>query len=166
MSLRLLMLAATTAVILTCGAAAQQNHTRHPIRSHLMPMAADDLPQECRTAAQVDDQGQTIQGMDMQTASDGTQGIDLTEAQKGYLQSMMKMRDPMQIGIMAKNPDVGFICGMIPHHQGAIDMAEVELKTGNNPEARRLAERVIREQRREITEMKEWLKKYANKAIN
>ncbi|WP_198026458.1 DUF305 domain-containing protein [Bradyrhizobium sp. ARR65] len=88
---------------------------------------------------------------------------NLSEAQNGYRQSMVKMRGPMRMGIMANSPDVGFICGMIPHHQGAVDMAEVVLQTGHNPEVKRFAEQVIREQGQQISWMKDWLKKYAGK---
>lgn len=91
---------------------------------------------------------------------------NLSEAQKGYLEAMMKMRGPMQMGIMANDPDVGFICGMIPHHQGAVDMAEVVLKTGHNAEAKKFAEQVIKEQGQQISWMKERLKKYADKEEN
>jgi uncharacterized protein (DUF305 family) len=66
---------------------------------------------------------------------------------------------------MAKDPDVAFICGMIPHHQSAIDMAQVVLKSGENPEARTFAEQVIRDQGREIAEMKDWLNKYAERRV-
>jgi uncharacterized protein (DUF305 family) len=62
---------------------------------------------------------------------------------------------------VAKNPDIAFVCGVIPHHQAAIDLAQVGLKTGEDPEARTFAERVIRDQGREIAEMKDWLRKYA-----
>jgi uncharacterized protein (DUF305 family) len=162
---RILFLAAAVATTLACGAVAQQNQPQQPTVRGPMAMAGDSLPEECRTAVQAGGQGRTMRGMDMPSASRGRQGmmVNMTDGQKGYLQSMMKMQGPMQIGIMAKDPDVGFICGMIPHHQGAIDMAEVVLKTGNNPEAKKFAERVIRDQGREIAEMKDWLKKYAKK---
>jgi uncharacterized protein (DUF305 family) len=163
MAIRILVLATAAATTLAYGAAAQQNQ-QQPAGGGPIPMV-DSLPEECRTSAPAGGQGQTMQGMDMQSASQGGQGMmtNMTEAQKGYLQSMVKMRGPMQMGIMAQDPDVGFICGMIPHHQGAIDMAEVVLKTGNDLEAKRFAERVIRDQGREITEMKNWLKKYTKK---
>ena len=57
------------------------------------------------------------------------------------------------------NPDVDFVMMMIPHHQGAIDMAEVELKYGKDESRKALAREIIKAQQAEIAEMKDWLKK-------
>jgi uncharacterized protein (DUF305 family) len=76
------------------------------------------------------------------------------------------MHGPMMTAHMIKDSDVAFICGMIPHHQSAIDMAQVVLKTGDNAEAKKMAEKVIKEQGQEIAEMKDWLKKNATKEGN
>ena len=46
------------------------------------------------------------------------------------------------------NSDVDFVRGMIPHHQGAIDMAKAQLAHGKNPELRKLAQKIIKDQKR------------------
>lgn len=55
--------------------------------------------------------------------------------------------------------DADFVRNMIPHHQGAIDMAKTILAFGKDPELRKLAEAIIAAQDSEIALMKAWLAK-------
>ena len=50
--------------------------------------------------------------------------------------------------------DTDFAAMMIPHHQGAIDMAMAELRHGKNEQLRRIAQEIIVEQQQEITAMR------------
>ena len=56
-----------------------------------------------------------------------------------------------------KDPDHDFVMMMIPHHQGAIDMAKLVLIYGKDPEVRRLAGQVVAAQQSEIQIMQRWL---------
>jgi uncharacterized protein (DUF305 family) len=71
---------------------------------------------------------------------------------------MDRMHGPMMQGIANADADTAFVLGMIPHHQGAIDMAEIVLKFGKDARNQHLAREIIGTQRREIGEMREWLK--------
>ncbi len=81
-----------------------------------------------------------------------------SEAVKAYEGAMERMHGPMMEGVRDPDPDVAFVRGMIPHHQGAIEMARVVLQHGRDEQARKWATDVIREQAREIAEMQAWLK--------
>ena len=70
---------------------------------------------------------------------------------------MGKMNHDMSAAPMTGNPDRDFAAMMIPHHQGAIDMALVELREGKDPALRHLARGIIAAQKKEIAMMKHWL---------
>jgi hypothetical protein len=91
----------------------------------------------------------------------GMQAAPTSPATKAFLDAAQRMHAPMMEGVLASDPDIAFVRGMIPHHQAAIDMAKVVLQYGKDPLTRKLAEDVVREQQREITEMQEWLTKNA-----
>lgn len=84
-------------------------------------------------------------------------GAPVTEAAKAYEAAAQKMHKDMS-SEYTNDVDVDFVRGMIPHHQGAIDQAEILLKYSTNPRLRRLAGGIIASQRREIRFMERWLK--------
>lgn len=62
------------------------------------------------------------------------------------------------------NPfDQAFIDAMIPHHEDAIEAAKLALKNGQRPEIKQLAQQIITDQEREISQMKEWRKAWYGK---
>jgi uncharacterized protein (DUF305 family) len=77
---------------------------------------------------------------------------------KAYTTANDRMHKDMSIAFSG-NADVDFVKGMIPHHQGAIDMAKVVLEHGKDPQIRRLAREIIKAQNSEISMMRAWLKK-------
>ena len=72
-------------------------------------------------------------------------------------QAMGRMHKGMAIA-PSGDPDRDFAAMMIPHHQGAVDMAKVELQFGKNLVLRRLAEGIIVEQLQEIEVMQRELR--------
>ena len=76
-----------------------------------------------------------------------------------YMDIMNKMHQAMSAGVQAKNADVGFAKGMIPHHEGAIAMAKVELQYGKDAEMKALAQKIVDTQQSEISVMQNWLDK-------
>src|SRR6202022_126137 len=50
--------------------------------------------------------------------------------------------------------DRDFVAMMVPHHQGAIDMAKAELKYGHNEQLRRIAQEIVVNQQQEIAVMR------------
>ncbi len=68
-----------------------------------------------------------------------------------------KMHKDMAVPLTG-DADRDFLAGMVPHHQGAIDMAEVVLKYGKDPKVKKLAQDIISAQKKEIAMMNAWLK--------
>lgn len=83
------------------------------------------------------------------------------EKVSGSTKSFKKINDNMHSEMnidFTGDADIDFVRGMIPHHQGAIDMANVVLKYGKSEKIRDLAKNIIREQEKEIELMEKWLK--------
>jgi uncharacterized protein (DUF305 family) len=98
---------------------------------------------------------------DMGTMKMGTMKMDTEQtagspADKAFTQSMRKMMKNMDVKPTGKT-DRDFVIMMMPHHQGAIDMAKVELKYGKDPMLLKLAADIVEAQEKEIAEMKAWL---------
>ena len=66
--------------------------------------------------------------------------------------AMTKMMGDMSVK-PSGNVDEDFVAIMVPHHQGAIDMAQAELRYGHNEQLRRIAQEIVVEQQQEIVAM-------------
>lgn len=84
----------------------------------------------------------------------------MNAAQRAYAEANDRMHSAMGSNIPA-DADIAFVQGMIPHHQGAIDMARIVLEHGSDPENRALAQAIIAAQEAEIAQMRAWLERRA-----
>jgi uncharacterized protein (DUF305 family) len=126
-----------------CMAMMSMMRTMMPMMQKMMPMMQGGMMQ-----------GGMMQGMPMDTAN-------MSDATKAYTEAMKKMDGPMMQGVQAADPDVAFVQAMIPHHQGAIDMARGVLQFGKDDEVKVWANEIITAQESEIAKMQEWLKQHA-----
>ena len=81
-----------------------------------------------------------------------------TSVDMAFDQAMSSMHAAMAHVPMTGKPDTDFAAMMIPHHQGAIDMAKIELQYGSDPRLKRLAQEIIVTQQSEIELMQLVLK--------
>ncbi len=140
-------LAASAAILAVAGSAFSQDTS---MQGH--DMAGMELPAACQAG-----EAPAMPGMEsMQSAMEG-----MGEHQMAFMQGMMQTQGPMMKGVMAEDPDIAFACGMIPHHQGAIAMAEVELQHGDSEQMKEMAQKIIDAQEREIAQLTQWIEEQA-----
>eukprot|EP00913_Durusdinium_trenchii_P026859 g25194.t1 len=99
-------------------------------------------------------------------AMQGHQMSGMEEHHKESMDGMKAMNMNMMQGMMKKDPDIAFACGMIAHHMGAISMAQVELKHGDNAEAKAKAQKIIDDQTKEIAELTAWVEKEVREVLH
>jgi uncharacterized protein (DUF305 family) len=85
------------------------------------------------------------------------------QATEAYLAATDRMHQAMAIE-PSGDVDLDFVRSMIPHHQGAIDMARALLAASEDPELRKLAEEIIVAQEKEIAFLRSWLQKKGEKS--
>ena len=102
-------------------------------------------------------QADTSESMDMEAMIETMMPADGDAASTlAYKKADMDMMHGMAVEYTG-NADIDFRTKMIPHHQGAIDMARVALEHATDPETKALAETIIAAQEQEIAEMRAWL---------
>ena len=99
------------------------------------------------------DMGDMQEMMDNMMPSEGD-----AESTKAFKEADMAMMHGMSVAYTG-DADIDFRTKMIPHHQGAIDMAKVALKYASDPKTKAMAEAIISAQEAEIAEMQAWLDK-------
>jgi hypothetical protein len=82
-------------------------------------------------------------------------------AVQAYREANDRMHEGMMLGFTG-DADVDFARGMIPHHQGAIDMANIVLEHGEDEELRELAQEIIAAQEEEIAFLRDWLESHGH----
>lgn len=98
------------------------------------------------------------QTMDHSAHAGHAMGVADTPATRAYMQANDRMHGEMAIEFTG-DADVDFVRGMIPHHQGAVDMARIVIEHGADAEVRAFAEGILAAQEAEIAWMRDWLAK-------
>ena len=95
----------------------------------------------------------------MQKMNQMAQSVSANPVARAFQNANARMMADMNMPLTS-NADRDFVMSLIPHHQGAIDMARIQLLYGNDPELRELANTIIAAQEKEMTLLREWLAKH------
>ncbi|QCG95634.1 DUF305 domain-containing protein [Azospirillum sp. TSA2s] len=90
------------------------------------------------------------------------QNMPKDPASRAYMQSMQNMNRDMRKP-MTGDADQDFARMMAAHHQGAIDMARVELQYGKDPDLKAMAQKMVDDQTKEVQQLQDWLKQHPTK---
>lgn len=102
-----------------------------------------------------------MQGMDMQKMMQMMMPVpNDPPSTKDFKRAHMNMMKEMHMEFTG-NADVDFAKSMMRHHEGGIEMAKLQLKHGKDPEMRKMAEKLIKEQGQDTKEFQAWLKKHS-----
>lgn len=112
------------------------------------------------TASAQSTQG-AMKGMDHSAmpAMKGMKGDHNMMAMNDYMAAMKKM-DQAMMSAKGATPDAMFARKMIAHHQGAIDMAQIQLRHGADADAKKIAQKTIDENTKGKAELEAWLKSH------
>jgi uncharacterized protein (DUF305 family) len=77
-------------------------------------------------------------------------------------EQMKAMQMDMNLGTSDAEFDLRFLNAMIPHHEGALTMAQDVLSKSQRPEMKQLAENILTSQQQEIDQMKQWRQAWYN----
>jgi uncharacterized protein (DUF305 family) len=131
-----------------------------------LPVSAQDtefqLPDQCVTSSEMGEMDHASMDHSDDMASEEADLSTAPDHVQENMRRMMITMPAMEQGMMNEDADVAFACGMIAHHQGAIDMAQVLLEYGDDPEMIKLAEEIMEAQVGEIEQMTNWLAKNVN----
>ncbi len=110
------------------------------------------------TASAQSNQG-AMKGMDHSAmpGMKGMKGDHNMMAMNDYMAAMKKM-DQAMMSAKGSTPDATFARQMIAHHQGAIDMAQIQLRHGNDADAKKIAQKTLDENTKSKAELEAWLK--------
>jgi len=119
----------------------------------LRQLAAGILAAQQAEVAQIAQMHRRLTGETLRPNADARAQLGLSAQEAGM---MHQGRHAIAELTRAKEFDRAFIDAMLPHHQGAIRMARAVLPGAKDPELRRLAGRIVRDQSREIVKMNRW----------